>query len=746
LQQASRGESRGELALCSREGKPVPVLLSVSAVEDGGGRVLCLLATDARASALTAAQRQAQREKQRLEAVMEVLPVGVAITDAAGVNVLSNAAMAQIWRMSRPATGAPDYQSFDAWWAETGKPVLAGEWASTRARETGTAVVGQFLEIGRRDGSRGYVINSGAPIHDPDGALTGSVVAVQDVTDMQRELAARARGARLYAMLSRVNEAIVRCREEQGLHDQVCRILVEVGGYPLAWIGRVKGARVVPAAVAGPAAAYLEGAVVAVDGEFGQGPTGTAIRDGRSVINQDFRDNPVVGPWRERALDHGFRSSASFPLLRGGQVVAALTLYAREAFAFDDEHKHLLEALAADVSYAHDALEHERRRSLAEESLAKSEAALRETAKRRSEFLAVLSHELRNPLAPIKNSLFILDRVAPEGEQANRARAVIERQVDQLARLVDDLLDVTRLTRGKLRMEKARFELVDAVRRTADDYRPSFEHAGLQFETLLAGAPLWIDGDAARLVQVVGNLLANAAKFTPRGGKVTLSVCRECAGTAAIRVRDTGLGIAMDLLPRLFEPFMQADNTLDRSKGGLGLGLALVKGVVEMHGGSVEPKSQGLGQGAEFTVRLPVLDETDDPVPPDGAPTPPLAHRRVLVIEDHPDAAQSLRDVLSLGSHVVEIAGSGPEGIEKARVFNPDVVICDIGLPGMSGYDVAKAFRADPTLHTAVLVALSGYAQPEDLQRAAEAGFEAHLAKPASIERLEEVLLRSRPT
>jgi two-component system CheB/CheR fusion protein len=516
-----------------------------------------------------------------------------------------------------------------------------------------------------------------------------------------------------------------------------------VGGYPLAWIGQVRGARVVPTAACGPAADYTREITVTVEGEFGKGPTGTSIREGHPVVNQDFLAEEAMGPWREKAVSYGFRSSAALPLRRGGAVVGALTLYAGKPGAFDAEQTGLLDALVADLSYAQDAIEDEHRRALAEESLARSEAQLREADERKSQFLAMLSHELRNPLTPIKNSLHILNRVTPNSEQSLRAKAVIERQVDQLARLVDDLLDVTRLTRGKFRLESARLDLVDAVRRTAEDHKPLLASAGIDFEVELSANPLWIHADAARLVQVVGNLLSNAAKFTPKGGKVTLSVRKASAEFATLCVRDTGVGIAKELLPRLFEPFMQAENTLDRSKGGLGLGLALVKGVVEMHGGTVEPHSEGPGCGAEFIIRLPMETGPHTLLADGKVALAPHQSRRVLVIEDNVDAAISLRDVLVLCGHEVEMACDGHAGMEKARVFRPEVVICDIGLPRMDGYEVAKAMRADADLYPIRLVALSGYAQPEDLQRSLAAGFDAHLAKPASAEAIAGVVTGS---
>jgi two-component system CheB/CheR fusion protein len=367
-------------------------------------------------------------------------------------------------------------------------------------------------------------------------------------------------------------------------------------------------------------------------------------------------------------------------------------------------------------------------------------AELRETDARKNHFLAMLSHELRNPLAPIRNSVYILERAAPGGEQARRAQAVIDRQAHHMTRLVDDLLDVTRISRGKIRLQRERFELNALVRRTAEDQRSVFGKAGVALEVHASEHPMEVNGDPTRIAQVIGNLLQNAAKFTPRGGRATLSVRRSGTGSAAIHVRDDGAGIPPDGLARVFEPFVQGDRTLDRSHGGLGLGLALVKGLVELHGGSVVVCSAGTGHGAEFVVRLP-LDRAEPPrfiAVPSPMATAPV--RRILVIEDNPDAAASLRDVLELNDHLVEVVATGPEGIEKAREFRPDVVLCDIGLPTMDGYEVARLMRSDPSLRSIHLVALSGYASPDDVERAMEAGFDRHLAKPPSLPDLERTL------
>jgi PAS domain S-box-containing protein len=368
-----------------------------------------------------------------------------------------------------------------------------------------------------------------------------------------------------------------------------------------------------------------------------------------------------------------------------------------------------------------------------------AEEALREADRRKNEFLAMLSHELRNPLAPIKNCLYILERAAPGGPQARRAQDVVARQVEHMTRLIDDLLDVTRISRGKIRLQRERVDLCALVHRAAEDHRSVFEASGIRLETRTCEGPLHASGDPTRLAQVIGNLLSNAAKFTPRGGRVELSLTSE-EGTATIRVRDDGGGISREVLDRLFQPFVQARATLDRSEGGLGLGLALVKGLAELHGGRVSARSEGPGTGAEFTVNLP-LEQAGAPrleVGPRRSSARKV--RRVLVIEDNADAAETLKEVLELNGHEVQTASTGQEGIEAAHAFHPDVVLCDIGLPGMDGFEVARRMRADPELRAVPLIALSGYTGPEDLARAKEAGFDRHLAKPPEIAALESAL------
>jgi two-component system CheB/CheR fusion protein len=379
-------------------------------------------------------------------------------------------------------------------------------------------------------------------------------------------------------------------------------------------------------------------------------------------------------------------------------------------------------------------------RKQTEAALRAANLQLAEADQRKNEFLAVLSHEMRNPLAPIKNSLYILGRAASGGDQARSAQAVIERQVDQLARLVDDLLDVTRITRDKIKLQRQRLEINQLVRHSLEDQRSLFDKAGVHLEFHPAPRPVWVDADWNRMAQVIGNLLQNAAKFTGRGGATLVTVHAEREEKrAVIQIVDTGVGMEPEMVSRLFQPFSQANSSLDRAKGGLGLGLALVKGLVELHGGLVTAHSAGSGQGAEFTVQLPLAME-EPAAAQASSDRPAKRRRRVLIIEDNIDAADSLRDVLAYGDHEVEVAYNGPGGIAEAREFRPEVVLCDLGLPVMDGYEVARAFKADDSLKSVFLVALSGSSLPEDLQRASEAGFNRHLAKPASLEKLEELL------
>jgi signal transduction histidine kinase/CheY-like chemotaxis protein len=369
----------------------------------------------------------------------------------------------------------------------------------------------------------------------------------------------------------------------------------------------------------------------------------------------------------------------------------------------------------------------------------RAEATCRESEQRKDEFLSVLSHELRNPLAPIRNAVHVLSHGDPAGPAARRAREIVERQVGHLTRMVDDLLDVTRISKGKVTLRRARLDLGELVHRAAEDHRGLLEGRGLVLEVHVPGAPVWVEGDRTRLAQIVSNLLQNAARFTPDGGRVAVEVIRQ-GDLAELSVRDTGVGLAPGLQAHLFEPFVQGSRTLPRSEGGLGLGLALVKALAELHGGAVRAESAGEGRGATFAVTLPTEGARAREAPArDVAPAAPRG-RRVLVVDDNVDAAATLADLVALYGHEALVAHDGPEAVAMAEAERPDLVLCDIGLPGMDGYEVARRLRRDAALAGTRLVAVSGNAQPSDVERAAAAGFDLHIAKPPDPHAIEQLL------
>lgn len=363
------------------------------------------------------------------------------------------------------------------------------------------------------------------------------------------------------------------------------------------------------------------------------------------------------------------------------------------------------------------------------------EEELREVDRRRSEFLGVLSHELRNPLAVIGSAVHCIDQAALPDEQVRRALAVIDRQSRHLSRLVDDLLDITRVRSGKIDLQRSSVDLVQLVRTTIEDHREQLAAHAVTV-TIPDGLGASTNGDATRLAQILSNLLCNAAKFTPAGGAIMVSLS-VVGGRAVIEVTDTGVGIDEESLRGLFVPFVQADRTFERSRQGLGLGLALAKTLVELHGGDVRARSPGPGQGATFTVTLPLVE----PTPAVARPSTRSASmpRNVLIIEDDEDAAEWLSVALSFHGHRLTIALDGASGIAKARELRPDVILCDLGLPGRTdGYAVARALQQE--LASTYRVALSGFTQPEDQARARAAGFDVHISKPPDVDALARLL------
>ncbi len=363
------------------------------------------------------------------------------------------------------------------------------------------------------------------------------------------------------------------------------------------------------------------------------------------------------------------------------------------------------------------------------------------------EFLATLAHELRNPLAPIRNALELLRRSDGNADLLEQARSMMGRQVEQMVRLIDDLLDMSRISQGKVQLRKERVELAVVVRSAVETVRPLIDAQAHELTITAPPEPIYLDADPTRLAQVISNLLNNAAKYTEKGGHVWLIAERQ-GNEAVISVRDTGIGIAAEHLPHLFEMFSQVAPALERSQGGLGIGLSLVRGLVELHGGSVEARTGGIGKGSEFIVRLPVVEA---PVPHGEQranlgekPRSRLKHR-ILVVDDNRDAADSLAMMLSVSGHETRTAYDGLEAVRTAADFQPNVVLLDIGLPKLNGYEAARQIRKQAWGADMALIALTGWGQEEDKRRALEAGFDHHLTKPVEAAALEKLLARMTP-
>ena len=444
------------------------------------------------------------------------------------------------------------------------------------------------------------------------------------------------------------------------------------------------------------------------------------------------------------------RSYLAVPVVsRSGEVLGGLFFGHSKAGVFTARDEEMLVAVAVQGAAAIDnARLFQQARAAQEESMRlfeearRSRAAAESASRAKDEFLAILGHELRNPLAPIMTALHLMRLRG--GDVNEKERTVIERQVTHLTRLVDDLLDVSRITRGKVELKMQRVELADVVAKGIELASPLLEQRQHVLTVSVPRQGLVVNGDPVRLGQVVSNLLTNAAKYTEIGGRITVEGACEGA-EVVLRVRDTGIGITPEMLPRVFDLFIQEPQALDRSQGGLGLGLPIVRSLVALHGGTVNASSEGEGQGTEFTIRLPAAvlreDAPDHPLAARPVTAPrSIESRRVLIVDDNEDAVELLAESLELVGHVVRVAYDGPSALRVAATFVPEVALLDIGLPVMDGYELARRFREHPGLERLRLVAVTGYGQDTDRQRSQKAGFDAHLVKPVQIAELVSVI------
>jgi PAS domain S-box-containing protein len=448
---------------------------------------------------------------------------------------------------------------------------------------------------------------------------------------------------------------------------------------------------------------------------------GEALRNGRRVIVPDVETCEFIVDQADIDANRrsGVRGVQSTPLTsRSGQVLGMISTHWRRPHQPSERDLSLIDVLARQAA---DLIERKR-----------TEQALRDADRKKDEFLATLAHELRNPLAPIRNAVQILIAKGPPILELQWARGVIDRQVQLMARLLEDLLDVSRISRNQMELRTERVDLAAMVEAAVETSRPVIEAGGHELSVILPPEPIQLEADPVRLAQVFANILNNAAKYTEEGGRIRLSAERQ-GSDVIVSVKDSGIGIAAEMLPRIFEIFSQAKPALVRSQGGLGIGLSLVKGLVELHGGSIVARSGGPGQGSEFAVRLPVAAETPGqelarPGKDDGQL--PVPKRRVLIVDDNRDSADSLAMLLRLMGHEVGTAYDGEQAVEAAEDLRPDVGLLDIGMPRLNGYDACRRIREQPWGQGVFLIALTGWGQEEDRRRTEEAGFNHHIVKP----------------
>ncbi len=584
----------------------------------------------------------------------------------------------------------------------------------------------------RKDGVEVAIDDSAAPIRDGLGGMVGVVLVFRDVSAKRKEEERR-------AFLARAAQELNSSLDYQRTLATVARLAVPTIADWCA-VDLIEDGKLERLAVAHVDPAKIE-FVRQLEARYPSdpnGPTGVPniLRTGQPEMMSEIPRELLIAAAKDAEHAHlieqlGIRSYVGVPIRRGERTIGAITLVNAESnrlYQKDD-----LEVALALADRAAVAIENARLFRELERARADAELANRS----KDEFLAILGHELRNPLAPILTAVEVMELQAPE--TLARERTIIERQVRHMVRLVDDLLDVSRITRGKIDLKRERLELADVVAKALELASPLFVQRAHEVKVDVPSGRLVV-GDEVRLAQVVANLLNNAAKYTPRRGHIEVS-SEARDGLVILRVRDNGVGISPEMLPRIFDLFVQESQSSDRAQGGLGLGLAIVRNLVTLHGGTVSAKSAGRGLGSEIEVALPALKEAAEPARSGAEPTRASIDRgRVLIVDDNVDALELLSLALQMKGYQVTTAADGPAALSVAEEARPSIALLDIGLPVMDGYELGRRLRALPGLEQLKLVAVTGYGQPSDRARSAEAGFDGHLVKPITLAAVQKVL------
>ncbi|QOY93042.1 PAS domain S-box protein [Massilia sp. UMI-21] len=644
-----------------------------------------------------AASRRADESARRLDVLLDAAPVGIVYADAAGRLQLANASNRRIWGAHPHRATVEEYGEWKGWWPagsdRAGQRVLAHEWPIAHALG-GVDQAGGVFEIEPFDspGVRRTILVQAAAIRDRDGAMAGAVAANMDITAQVAAEHAMKDSEAKFRLIANVIPQMVWSADAGGRSDYVNTRWSEFTGVPEQRIA-------------------------------GDGWADIVHPDDLPELRARWGHSVATGePFEvEHRLVH-----------RSGEYRWVLN---RALPSLDEAGKPT--RWMGTLTDIHDKKT--------------GEDELRAQARRKDEFLAMLAHELRNPLAPISNAAQLLAMSTLDPQRVRQSSEVIIRQVRHMTSLVDDLLDVSRVTRGLVELERERVDIKSVVASAVEQARPLIEARGHALDQHMVSRRCWVRGDRIRLVQVVVNLLNNAAKYTGQGGTIALSVDAD-AGNVTIAVRDNGIGIDRAMLPHVFGLFTQAERTPDRSQGGLGLGLALVHSLVQLHGGRVVAHSQGLGMGSTFTVTLPVVDGAagtaaggPGPAASPAAAAGPGAGRRILVVDDNIDAALSLAEVLRSLGHTVASAHDSHAALAQARAARPDIYILDIGLPDIDGYALARRLREDADTGRATLIALTGYGQSHDRVLARSAGFDHHFVKPVDLAALVETIDAANP-